>query len=99
MADMMEYKCPACGGAMEFDSKSQKMKCPYCDSEMSIEEFQSMQQTDVTNKKSLIWQEDSGRREKRQVCGYIPVSPAAERSLRRKVQVLRPVPSAETVWL
>lgn len=46
MADMMEYKCPACGGAMEFDSKSQKMKCPYCDSEMSIEEFQSMQQTD-----------------------------------------------------
>ena len=44
MSDIMEYKCPACGGAMEFDSKSQKMKCPYCDSEMSVEEFQQMQQ-------------------------------------------------------
>ena len=29
MADMMEYKCPSCGGAMEFDSMTQKMKCPY----------------------------------------------------------------------
>ena len=31
MSDLREYKCPACGGAIEFDSKSQKMKCPYCD--------------------------------------------------------------------
>ena len=44
MSDIMEYKCPACGGAMEFDSNSQKMKCPYCDTEMSIEEFQQTQQ-------------------------------------------------------
>ena len=33
MSEIKEYKCPACGGAMEFDSKSQKMKCPYCDTE------------------------------------------------------------------
>lgn len=26
MSDLREYKCPACGGAIEFDSKSQKMK-------------------------------------------------------------------------
>ena len=25
MSDLREYKCPACGGAIEFDSKSQKM--------------------------------------------------------------------------
>ena len=30
MSDLREYKCPACGGAMEFDSGSQKMKCPFC---------------------------------------------------------------------
>ncbi len=24
MSDLREYKCPACGGAMEFDSGSQK---------------------------------------------------------------------------
>lgn len=39
MSDIIEYKCPACGGAMVFDSKSQHMKCPYCDTEMTVEEF------------------------------------------------------------
>ena len=41
MADVMEYKCPACGGAMEFDSSTQKMKCPYCDTEIDVNEFQN----------------------------------------------------------
>lgn len=44
MADINEYKCPACGGTMEFDSSSQKMKCPYCDTEMSIEAFEKLQE-------------------------------------------------------
>lgn len=48
MADIMEYKCPACGGAMEFNSKTQKMKCPYCDTEMEVEEFQKMQDEETT---------------------------------------------------
>ena len=26
----MEYKCQACNGSMEFDSKTQKLICPYC---------------------------------------------------------------------
>ena len=58
MSDIMEYKCPSCGGAMEFDSKSQKMKCPFCDSEMSIEEFQQMQQGKQEEQKST---EDGGK--------------------------------------
>ena len=28
---ILEYKCPCCGGIVEFDSASQLMKCPYCD--------------------------------------------------------------------
>ena len=32
MATIEQYKCPSCGGALEFDSASQKLKCPYCDS-------------------------------------------------------------------
>lgn len=28
---LLEYKCPCCGGKIEFDSTSQKMKCPFCD--------------------------------------------------------------------
>ena len=42
MADNLEYKCPSCGGAIAFDSKIQKMKCPYCDLEMDMESFKSM---------------------------------------------------------
>ena len=34
MAALQEYKCPCCGGAIAFDSTLQKMKCPFCDTEM-----------------------------------------------------------------
>ena len=37
MASLLEYKCPCCGGAIEFDSTLQKMKCPYCDTEFEVE--------------------------------------------------------------
>ena len=39
MANLSEYKCPACGAPMEFDSQSQKMKCPYCETTMSVAEY------------------------------------------------------------
>lgn len=29
--NLIEYKCPCCGGIVEFDSTTQLMKCPYCD--------------------------------------------------------------------
>ena len=41
--EIKEYKCPNCGGAVQFDSSSQNMKCPYCDAEFGIaalEEYQ-----------------------------------------------------------
>lgn len=37
MADAIEFKCPCCGGAIEYDSTIQKMKCPYCDTEFEID--------------------------------------------------------------
>lgn len=37
MAAMQEYKCPCCGGAIEFNSTVQKMKCPYCDTEFDMD--------------------------------------------------------------
>jgi len=37
LAVLQEYKCPCCGGAIAFDSTSQKMKCPYCDTEYEME--------------------------------------------------------------
>lgn len=37
MSELMQYECPNCGGKVQFDSASQQMKCPYCDSEFSVE--------------------------------------------------------------
>lgn len=37
MADLLEYKCPCCGGAIEFNSAAQKLKCPYCDTEFEMD--------------------------------------------------------------
>lgn len=63
MSDIMEYKCSACGGAMEFDSRTQKMKCPYCDTEMTVEEFSAGQQREKQNTVSvnkLSWEAVGG---------------------------------------
>ena len=35
------YKCP-CGGTYEFDIKTQMLKCPFCDSVISQEEYDAM---------------------------------------------------------
>ena len=32
MAQTQDFKCPRCGGKLEFDAATQKMLCPYCDS-------------------------------------------------------------------
>lgn len=37
MSTLQEYKCPCCGGAIEFNTELQKMKCPYCDTEFEME--------------------------------------------------------------
>ena len=44
MAQMIEYKCPCCGGAIEFNSARQKMKCPYCDTEFEMEDLKNYDQ-------------------------------------------------------
>lgn len=41
ISEILEYKCPCCGGAIEFDSTIQKMKCPYCDTEFEVETLKS----------------------------------------------------------
>ena len=40
--DLLEYKCPNCGGAIHFDPGAQEMVCPYCRSEISVEALKSM---------------------------------------------------------
>ena len=37
MDSQLQYKCPSCGGSIEFDAESQNLKCPYCDTEFEPE--------------------------------------------------------------
>ena len=56
MSEIIQYKCPCCNGAIEFDINLQKMKCPYCDTEFEAE---TLRQTDEVLSKEgdiLDWQ-------------------------------------------
>ncbi|MGT2755175.1 hypothetical protein [Streptococcus ovis] len=59
MAEVIEYKCPNCGGAIAFDSRIQKMKCPYCDSELEMESLKHLdeQLQDLPASKELTLEE------------------------------------------
>lgn len=46
MSEIKQYKCPSCGGALEFDSNSQKLKCPYCDSDFDVEVLNEIAETE-----------------------------------------------------
>jgi DNA-directed RNA polymerase subunit RPC12/RpoP len=52
--EIKEYKCPNCSGAVKFDSSSQKMKCPYCDTEFDIEALADYQKTIEAPEQDLI---------------------------------------------
>ena len=65
MSDVKEYKCPACGGTMEFDSHSQKMKCPYCDTEMDLQtlkDYEKQKEKDSQADDISQWQTDAGEK-------------------------------------
>lgn len=42
------YKCPNCGGGLQFDPESQKFKCEYCISEFTEEVLQKAADADTT---------------------------------------------------
>ena len=46
MGAILEYKCPCCGGAIEFNSRLQKMKCPYCDTEFELDTLKQFEEED-----------------------------------------------------
>lgn len=61
MAEIQEYKCPCCGGAIAFDSTIQKMKCPYCDTEFDMETLAGYDSELKNDRKDdMRWQAASG---------------------------------------
>ena len=49
MSEIKEFKCPNCGGKIEFDTTTQKMKCPYCDGVFDPEVFDAGNEFVLTN--------------------------------------------------
>lgn len=63
MAVLQEYKCPCCGGAIEFSADIQKMKCPYCDSEFETEtlrEFDRILTEEAKDSDDMNWETQAG---------------------------------------
>jgi len=82
MSTLLEYKCPCCGGAIAFDSTSQKLKCPYCDTEFDVETLKAY---DEDLKKEtpddMKWQTEAGKewQAKPRECAFTSAIPAAAR--------------------
>ncbi len=63
MAEMLQYKCPCCGGALEFDSSSQMVKCPYCDTEFdpkSLLDYDAGLENGTAGPDGMVWEQVVG---------------------------------------
>ena len=56
MSEIKDFKCPNCSGRLEFDAKSQKLKCPYCDGTFDPEIFDEGNNYTVSSDK---WEDDN----------------------------------------
>ncbi len=53
--DLEQFKCPNCGGGIEFDSASQQMKCPFCDSEFDMESLKEFSEIEKEQEEIPVW--------------------------------------------
>lgn len=61
MPELLEYKCPSCGGAINFDSSLQKMKCPYCDTEFDMETLKELDKNlGFDQPDNMVWETQAG---------------------------------------
>ena len=102
MAGLQEYKCPCCGGAIAFDSKLQKMKCPYCDTEFEMETLASYD-AELKNEpvSEMHWQTTAGaeweEEELCDLCTYVCSSCGGE-IVADERQRRRAAPIATILW-
>ena len=69
MSEVMEYKCPCCGGAIAFDSHVQKMKCPYCDTEFEMDTLKEFEQENMEQDHDPQWDASQTEQDGEQIGG------------------------------
>lgn len=70
MSTAMEYKCPCCDGAIAFDAGTQRMKCPYCDTEFDVETIQQ-QAEEAAPQEETAWQQEQRQWQEGEVSSYV----------------------------
>ncbi|MDO5439033.1 MAG: hypothetical protein Q4F09_03280 [Erysipelotrichaceae bacterium] len=55
MSELLEYKCPNCGGVLHFDAQSQKLKCLSCSTEFDVEAAEEYNNAQAVNQDDLSW--------------------------------------------
>ena len=60
MAVLQDFKCPNCHGSINFDSDTQHMKCPYCDTEFEVEELIGYNE-DPKSGDAMQWENQAGQ--------------------------------------
>lgn len=72
MAALLEFECPACGGGLEFMPASQKVKCPFCDTEFTPEAVEELAKSSKsTSKVEMQWPEPEGEQwQAEDMCTY-----------------------------
>lgn len=62
MSSLRDFQCPSCGGHLEFNSKIQKMKCPFCDSEFEMETLKELDEAlneEEFKEDNFAWDEEN----------------------------------------
>ena len=54
---VLEYKCPNCGGFLRFGEDHQRMQCPYCDSQFDIEDVLDHNANLASEEPEFQWEE------------------------------------------
>ncbi len=61
MSEMLQYKCPNCGGGLEFDTFEQMVKCPFCDSEFEPQSLKNYDEVLSGDKEeNMSWDTNPG---------------------------------------
>ncbi|MDR3344885.1 MAG: TFIIB-type zinc ribbon-containing protein [Oscillospiraceae bacterium] len=60
MSQLLEYKCPNCGGAITFDPQAQELVCPYCKGHFQAQALQAMDSVLSQPAQNPEWQNQPG---------------------------------------
>ncbi|MGI6765688.1 MAG: hypothetical protein ACOX4R_00575 [Lentihominibacter sp.] len=60
MSDVIEYKCPNCGGAIAFNIATQNLKCPFCDTEYELEALKAYDDSLKKEADDFVWNTEAG---------------------------------------